>query len=172
VKEGERIASEIIEHLEEGGKLGFFTLFTHKSWSQVLEQTKVNNERPHLPEHFHALRRFFRLKGLRQDLGGRWDRQVATLGAPHVKEMGEEIEKTLIQYCDSIEDCLNWQEGTWLPMQQRLEDMGFRWDKFLAEQPPVVGGDGELKRMGRAVTDTLLPILDSRFKKLKLLQLE
>lgn len=172
VKEGERIASEILAHLEEGGKLGSFTLFTHKSWNQFLEQTKVSNERPRLPEHFHALRRFFRLKGLRQDLGARWDRQVARLGAPHAKEMGEEIEKTLMQYSDSIEDCLSWQERTWLPLQQRLEDMGFRWDKFLAEQPPVVGGDGELKRIERAVTDALLPILDSRFKRLKLLQLE
>jgi hypothetical protein len=171
VKEGERIASEIVAHLEEGGKLGSFTLFTHKSWSQFLEQTKADNERPHLPEHFHALRRFFRLKGLRQDLGARWDRQVATLGAPQAKEMGEELEKTLMQYCDSIEDCLNWQEGTWIPLRQRLEDAGFRWDKFLAEQPPVVGGDGELRRIGRAVTD-VLPVLDSRFKKLKRLQLE
>jgi very-short-patch-repair endonuclease len=172
VKDGERIASEILAHLEEGGKLGSFTLFTHKSWSQFLEQTRVSDERPHLPEHFHALRRLFRLKGLRQELGARWDRQVATLGAPYAKEMGDEIEKTLMQYCDSIEDCLSWQETIWLPLQQRLEDIGFRWDKFLAEQPAVVGADGELTRIGRAVTDALLPILDSRFKKLKLLQLQ
>ena len=86
--------------------------------------------------------------------------------------MGEEVEKTLMQYCDSIEDCLGWQEHTWLPLQQRLEDNGFRWDKFLAEQPAVVGSDGELARIHIAVTDALLPILDSRFKKLRLLQLE
>jgi len=42
------------------------------------------------------------------------------------------------------------------------------WDKFLAEQPAVVGSDGELVRIGIAVTDALLPIFDSRFKKLKL----
>jgi very-short-patch-repair endonuclease len=86
--------------------------------------------------------------------------------------MGEEIEKTLIQYCDSIEDCLGWQEHTWLPLQQKLEDIGFRWDKFLAEQPAVVGSDGELARIHIAVTEALLPILDSRFKKLRVLQLE
>jgi very-short-patch-repair endonuclease len=172
VKEQERIAGEILAHLEEGGKLGSFTLFTHKSWSQFLEQTKVNDARPRLPEHFHALRQFFRLQGLREDLCARWDRQVATLGTPHSREMGEEVEKTLMQYCDSIEDCLGWQEHTWLPLQQRLEDIGFRWDKFLAEQPAVVGSDGELARIHVAVTNALLPILDSRFKKLRLLQLE
>jgi very-short-patch-repair endonuclease len=171
-KEQERTASEIFAHLEDGGKLGSLTLFTHKTWSKFLEETKVNNARPGLPEHFHALRQFFRLKGLRGELGARWDRQVATLGTSRSSEMGEEVEKTLMQYCDSIEDCLGWQEHTWLPLQQRLGDIGFRWDKFLAEQPAVVGSDGELARIHIAVTDALLPILDSQFKKLRLLQLE
>ncbi|HJY89013.1 MAG TPA: AAA domain-containing protein, partial [Candidatus Acidoferrum sp.] len=171
-KEQERIAGEILAHLEDGGKLGSFSLFAHKAWSQFLEQTKVNNARPRLPEHFHALRQLFRLKSLREDLGTRWDRQVASLGAPHSSEMGEDVEKTLMQYCDSIEDCLGWQEHTWLPLQQRLEDSGFRWDKFLAEQPAVVGSDGELIRIRIAVTNAVLPILDSRYKKLRLLELE
>lgn len=172
VKEQERIAGEILAHFEEGGKLGSITLFTHKAWSQFLEQTKVNKARPRSPEHFQALRQFFRLQGLREDLGARWDRQVAALGTPHSTEIGEEIEKTLMQFCDPIEQCLDWQKNTWLPLQQQLEDLGFRWDKFLAEQPAVVGPEGELVRIHLAVTDALLPILDSRFKKLRLLQLE
>src|SRR5260221_514187 len=130
VKEQERIAGEILAHLDGGGKLGTITLFTHKSWSQFLEQTTVNKTRPHLPDHFQTLRQLFRLKGLRADLGARWDRQVATLGTPHSSEMGEELEKTLMQYCDSIEDCLDWQELMWLPLYQQLKDIGFRWDKF------------------------------------------
>jgi very-short-patch-repair endonuclease len=172
IKEQQRIAGEILAHLEDGGKLSSFTLFTHKSWSQFLEQTKVNEARPRLREHFQALHQLLRLKGLREDLRSRWDRQVASLGTPHSREMGEEVEKTLIQFCDSIEDCLGWQRRTWLPLQQRLDDIGFLWDKFLAEQPAVVGADGELTRIHIAVTDALLPILDSRFKKLKLLELE
>src|SRR6267142_4162167 len=171
LEDQERAAGEILSHLENGGKLGSFTLLTHKSWSQFIEQTRVNNARPRLPEHFHALRQLSRLKSLRRDLATRWDRQVAPLGTPHSNEMGEEVEKTLIQFCDSIEDCLGWHEHTWLPLQQQLEDLGFRWEKFLAEQPAVVGSDGELVRIGLAVTDSLSPVLDSRFKKLKLLQL-
>ena len=171
-KDQEHIAAEILAHLENGGKLGSITLFTHKSWSQFLDATKINSARPRLSEHFQTLRQFFRLQGLREDLGARWDRQVATLGAPQAKEMGEEIEKTLMQYCDAIEGCLSWQERIWLPLQQRLEDIGFRWQKFLAEQPAVVGPDGELARIYNAVNEALLPILDSRYKKLKLLQLE
>ena len=52
VKEQERIAGEILAHLEDGGKLGSFTLFTHKAWSQFLEQTKVNHARPRFPSIF------------------------------------------------------------------------------------------------------------------------
>ncbi|PYU69461.1 MAG: hypothetical protein DMG49_13335, partial [Acidobacteria bacterium] len=144
----------------------------HKSWNHFIESTKVNNAHPRLPEHFHALRKLSRLKTLRQDLASRWDRQVAALGTPPSSEMGEEVEKTLMQFCDSIENCLGWHEHTWLPLQQQLEDLGFRWEKFLAEQPAVVGADGELVRIGKAVNQSLLAILDSRYKRLKLLQLE
>jgi very-short-patch-repair endonuclease len=171
-QEQERIAGEILAHLEGGGKLGTITLFAHKAWSRFLEQAKVNNARPRRPEHFEALGQFLRLQGLREELGARWDRQVATLGTPPSKEMGIEVEKTLMQYCDSIEQCLDWQQGAWLPMERQLEDSGFRWGRFLAEQPAVVGSEGELARIHSAVTEVLLPILDSRFRKSRLLQLE
>ena len=92
-KEQERIAGEILAHLEDGGKLGSFVLFTHKSWGQFLEQTKVNNARPRLPEHFHALRQLFRLKGLREDLGARWDRQVAILGTARSSEWASTLRR-------------------------------------------------------------------------------
>jgi len=172
LEDQERIAGEILAHLENGGKLGSFALLTHKAWSQFIDSAKVNKAKPRLPEHFQALRKLARLKTFRQDLAGRWDRQMAPLGTPSSGEMGEEVEKTLMQFCDAIEDCLGWHEQTWLPLQQQLEDLGFRWDKFLAEQPAVVGADGELVRIGKAVAHSLLPILDSRFKKLRLLQLE
>jgi len=172
LEDQERVAGEILRHLENGGKLGSFALLTHKSWSHFVESAKVKNAPPRLAEHFQALRKLAHLKNLRQELAGRWDRQVAALGTPPSSEMGEEVEKTLMQFCDSIENCLGWHEHTWLPLEQQLEDLGFRWEKFLAEQPAVVGADGELVRIGKAVTNTLLPILDSRYKKRKLLQLE
>jgi very-short-patch-repair endonuclease/DNA polymerase III delta prime subunit len=168
----ERIAGEIVAHLNNGGKLGSVTLLTHRAWSQFIESTKVNKSHPRLADHFQALGRMARLKNLREELSGRWDRQMATLGTPGSGEMGEEIEKTLLQYCDSIEDCLSWHSHTWRPLQQQLGDLGFKWEKFIAEQPAVIGADGELVRIGKAVSNSLLAILDSRFKKLKLLQLE
>ena len=167
-----RVATEILGHLEQGGKLGSFVLLTHKSWNQFIDAAKVNRARPKLLEHFRALHTLVRLENHRRDLSARWDRQMAPLGAPPSSQMGEEAEKTLMQYCDAIEDCLSWHEFAWLPLQQQLEDLGFRWEKFLAEQPAVLGAEGELLRLGKAVSNALLPILDSRYQKLRLLQLE
>src|SRR5207245_656121 len=171
-EELQRIATEILGHLEQGGKLGSFALLTHKAWNQFVDTAKVNRARPKQLEHFRALYTLAHLENLRRQLSARWDRQMAPLGAPPSSQMGEEVEKTLMQYCDAIEDCLHWHESTWLPLQQQLADLGFRWEKFLAEQPAVIGAEGELVRIGKAVTNALLPILDSRFNKLKLLQLE
>jgi very-short-patch-repair endonuclease len=168
----QRIAGEILAHLETGGKLGSFTLFTHKSWDQFIETAQVNHAQARTPEHFIALMKLARLKKLRQELCGRWDRQMAPLGTPASGQMGAEVEKTLMQYCDALEDCLGWHEHAWLPLQEQLTDFEFKWEKFLAEQPAVVGAHGELVRIGKAVTDSLLPILESRIKKQKLLQIE
>jgi very-short-patch-repair endonuclease len=172
LEDQQRIAGEILAHLEQGGKLGSFTLLTHKSWNQFIESAKVNHSRPRLREHFRALDKLAHLRNLRRELSMRWDRQVVSLGAPGSTHMGEEVEKTLMQFCDSIKDCLSWHECTWLPLQQQLADLGLRWEKFLAEQPAVIGAEGELIRLGKAVTDALLPVLDSHFQKLRLLQLE
>src|SRR5262249_25731549 len=64
----ERVASQILAHLENGGKLGSIALLTHKSWKNFIESTKVNNVQPRKPEHFQALRQLLRLQMLRNDL--------------------------------------------------------------------------------------------------------
>jgi very-short-patch-repair endonuclease len=171
-EELQRIAREILGHLEQGGKLGSFALLTHKAWNQFIDLAKVNRAHPKQLEHFRALHTLSHLQNLRRQLSARWDRQMAPLGAPPSSQMGEEVEKTLMQYCDAIEDCLNWHESTWLPLQQQLVDLGFRWEKFLAEQPAVLGAEGELLRLGKAVAEALLLILNSRYQKLRLQQFE
>src|SRR6266566_935749 len=167
-----RVATEILGHLEQGGKIGSFTLLTHKAWNQFIDSAKVNRGRPRSLEHFRTLHTLAQLENLRRELSARWDRQMAPLGAPPSSQMGAQAEKTLMQYCDSVEDCLGWHRSTWLPLQQQLADLAFRWEKFLAEQPAVLGAEGELLRLGQAVSDALLPILDSRRKKLRVLELE
>ena len=66
-----RIATEILGHIEQGGKLGSFVLLTHKSWSQFVDSAKVSRARPRLLEHFRALHTLARLENHRRELSAR-----------------------------------------------------------------------------------------------------
>jgi very-short-patch-repair endonuclease len=158
----EKTALEIHAHLREKGNLGFVAMLTHQSWKQLLQSVTVNGTQPKLPEHFLAISKFCRVKLLRRDLSARWDRQMVPLGASPSRGLGNEIEKSAVQYCAPIRECLSWSSCTWAPIEQELRQAGFVWEKFIAEQPPGVGGDGELRRLQQAVTKTLLPILAAR----------
>ena len=108
LEDQERISIEILAHFENDGQPGFFTYLAHRSWKAFVEGSTVNGKTPTLREHFEALRTSARLRILRRDLATRWDRQVATAGSASSSTMGSEPEKTLIQFCDPIANCLAW----------------------------------------------------------------
>jgi very-short-patch-repair endonuclease len=161
------VADDILEYLETGGTLGTLALWKHKEWSQFIASARVNGGRPRLKAHFEALRKLARIKILRRDLGSRWDRQIAPLGAASSSEMGTAVENTLIQFCDPIRDCLGWHVRTWAPLQEELQGLGFKWDKFITAQPICIGAYGELTRIERAVVLALSAILSARLHRLK-----
>lgn len=161
-EEQEKTALEIHGHLRQNGNLGFVMLLMHKSWKQLIETTKVGGSRPTLPEHFTAISKFCRTKILRRDLAARWDRQMAPLGASTSTVLGEDIETSAVQYCAAIRDCLSWSSRTWTPVEKELRGAGFRWQQFMAEQPPSPGPDGDLHRLYQAVSTHLVPILTAR----------
>src|SRR5260370_3128182 len=168
LEEEEQVADETLQHLELGGKRNALVLWKHQTWRAFIAGARINdNGRPRLAAHFDALRKQARLKILRREIGGRWDRQVALLGAPSSSQMGEAVENTLIQFCDLIQDRLAWHENVWKPLQEELRCLGFLWDKFIAAQPVSAGAFGELARIERAVVIGLAPILFSRLNKLK-----
>lgn len=162
LEQQEQTATEIHGHLRTGGGLGFFSLLTHRRWKQFIRTTRVDGDEPKLADHFLAASKFSRIKLSRKNLAVRWDRQMAPLGASPSAEMGTEIEKAAIQFCAPIRNCLVWHSQIWSPVEKELREAGFLWDKFLSEQPAVVGDDGELRRLGSAVTDSLPPILAAR----------
>jgi very-short-patch-repair endonuclease len=167
LEQQEQTATEIHGHLRTGGGLGFFSLLTHRRWKQFIRTTRVDGDEPKLADHFLAASKFSRVKLFRKNLAVRWDRQMAPLGASTSAEMGIEIEKAAIQFCAPIRDCLAWYLQIWSPVEKELREAGFLWDKFLAEQPVVVGEDGELRRLRSAVADSLPPILAARGDYLK-----
>src|SRR5258706_2168925 len=162
LEDQEKTAVEIHTHLRENGSLGFLTLFTQKAWKQLIQTVSVNGSQPKLPEHFLAISLLCRVKLMRRDLSARWDRQMTPLGASSSRAMGDEIEKSAVQFCEPIRDCLAWSSRTWGPLEKELKQVGFFWEKFMSEQPAVVGADGELRRLQQTVSTSLLPILAAR----------
>ncbi len=171
LEQHEQTATEIHGHMRSGGGLGFFSLLTHRRWKRFVQTTRVDGDQPKLPDHFLAASKFSRVKLLRRNLATRWDRQMAPLGASSSTEMGTEIEKGAIQFCGPIRDCLAWHSQIWSPTEKELRETGFVWDKFLSEQPVVVGDDGELVGLRRAVQDSLPPILAAHCDHLKWIEI-
>jgi very-short-patch-repair endonuclease len=172
LEQQERLATEILAHFEQVGEPGFFTFLTHRSWKAFVDGSEVNGKTPILREHFEALRTSTRLRISRRDLATRWDRQVAVSGSASSSRMGSEPEKTLLQFCDPIANCLAWHEKTWLPLEKELKELGFLWDKFMAEQPVVLGPTGEVTRLAKAISGPLPAILAARFNRMRLQQVE
>jgi very-short-patch-repair endonuclease len=167
LEDSERTANEILEHFRGGAKLGVFALLTHGNWKALQRSTTVNGGQPESHEHFQAVAAALRTRILRRDLGGRWDRQMGTLGAPPSHKLGGEIEKGAAQYCDPIRAAVRWTVETWKPIEDELKSYGFLWDRFIADQPPELGEFGELRRLHKAVRVALLPVLVSRIHKLE-----
>jgi very-short-patch-repair endonuclease len=167
LEQQQRVIDDILEYLETGGRLSQLVLWKHKDWGQFMASARVNGGRPRLAAHFEALRKLARMKILRRDLALRWDRQIAPLGAASSNEMGAAVENTLIQFCDPIRDCLLWHTRTWAPLQEELQSLGFKWDKFITAQPICIGAYGELTRIERAVAVALSAILSARLHRLR-----
>ncbi len=163
----ECVAQEILRHLEAGGKLGLLTLLAHPSWKRFIHQTRVSTRRPRTVEHFQALLVFVRLEILHDELAGRWDRQMATLGAPSSSEFGDELGRSCAQFSPGIRHCLEWYDNIWSPLENNLKSMGFRWDAFIEEQPPNSAPYGELARLREATINSLTEVIAARSNAIK-----
>ena len=163
----ERIVQEILRHLNGGGKLGPLTLLTHPSWKRLIHQTRVAPGQPRFVEDFRALLVLVRLKILRYELAGRWDRQMAKLSAPSSSEFGDEPGRACAQFSPAIRHCLEWYDNIWSPLERNLKMLGFHWDTFIEEQPPNLAPYGELFRLRDATINALPQVLSARSNAIK-----
>ncbi len=163
----ERIVQEIVNHLEGGGKLGPLTLLTHLSWKRLIHQTRVDPGQPRFVEDFRALLVLVRLKILRYELAGRWDRQMAKLNAPSSSEFSDDLGRECTQFSPAIRYCLEWYDNIWSPLERNLKSLGFHWDTFIEEQPPNFAPYGEIVRLWDAAINALTQVLSARSNAIK-----
>ncbi|MFQ5917034.1 MAG: hypothetical protein ACE5I0_04400 [Candidatus Binatia bacterium] len=163
----ECVVQEILRHLEDRGKLGMLTLLARPSWKRFIHHSSVASGQPRIVEHFRALLVSVRLQILHDELAGRWDRQMATLGAPSSSEFGDELGRTCSQFSPAIRHCLEWYDKIWSPLERDLKSIGFRWDAFIEEQPPNFTPYGEIVRLREATINSLTQVISARSNAIK-----
>ncbi len=162
------VVDQIIQHLEQTGKLTKIILALHPTWIRLINCAGTVDGSPTSLTHFMALKQLIALSITRQQLAGRWDRMLGVHGEPMSEALPEDIENTCLQYRPAIENCLNWHKDRWLPAEKSLIDSGFKWETFMSAQPVNPSSFGELIRLRDAVTGNLQSILTSRCNQLKL----
>ncbi|HEX6778372.1 MAG TPA: AAA domain-containing protein, partial [Ktedonobacterales bacterium] len=155
----EQTLDDICDALQDGGKLSSFQLMRHRDWKTIIEQARVKNRTPELPEHFEALRALVRLQSARANLVDRWQRQMTTLDGPDGATLGAAPEKACHQYVPLLHQCLEWFPATWRPLAQALDQQGFAWDVFMIELPVNLAEYGDLLRLRDAALQRLPDIM-------------
>ncbi len=136
------ILNEIVVHLEGGGGLGLKTRITKRSWHRLIESCRIEGRIPQTVDEFRALQALANLLESRGRFSGRWRRSVENLGGPTAESLGNRPEHAAQGYATEIRARLNWRIQAWEPLIEELGAVGFRWEDWLAEHPPVPGEHG------------------------------
>lgn len=152
----------IIRHIQSGRRLGRLTLIMHSEWKRLISESRIGQRTPSRVEHFEALRTLANLCTTRRELAVRWTRHMTPLGAPNLEVLGESIEKVCVQFVELIRRHLDWHEETWMPLENELRGLGFKWSEFLQEVTPSLHAYGDLVRLRDGVNHHLPAIFAAR----------
>ena len=154
------VLDQIVGHLERGGSLGFKTRLTQRAWHQLIDVCRVEDRAPQTLDEFRALRALARIVDSRNRFAARWRRAVEALGGPAVE--GKSPERTAQGLAEQIRRRLDWRATAWEPLIAELDAVGFSWERWLSEHPPVPGDHGELTRVQRAATGRLAEVIEAQ----------
>ena len=158
-----RILSEVVAFQEGGGRLGFATRITKRSWHRLIAACKVADGRePQTHEEFLALRAAAELQLDRTRFVARWRRLVESVDGPSIESLQSAPERVATGYEPEIRRRLEWRDKDWEPLVDELRDAGFRWTAWLEGYPPAPGDHGDLDRVRSAVVDGLVTIIEGR----------
>ena len=164
------LALEIHEHLLRGGRLGWLWLPWRLHWKKALSIWTVQGRPPKTADQVAAILRLLSVKISRTELQVLWEGLMAAHGAPGLAELGEEPERAASQFASIIREVLDWWPRRWTPLEQRLRDIGFEWQRFVGEQPPDLNRYGEMRRIMTAVQNRLIGDLERTKKHLESLR--
>jgi hypothetical protein len=167
------IILELERHLYQGRRLGAFDLLFRPAWRSLIANARVNGQQPTKGEHFRALAALASRALSNLGLMNRWDRQMASLGAPHSDQFPYDNPASVAkQFIPSIRDFLSWHAKQWRPIEAELKSLGFRWQDFLAELATNLAVPSELLRLRDAAQNQIPEVLMARAYLARRLKLE
>ena len=156
-----KTARAIAEHLEAGKRFGPLVRFSKPGWAELIRTSRVSGQPPSEAAHFRALESLMTIDSLRGDLARRWDRQMASRGAPSADELGRRPEERAAHHATEIRSALSWHDECWSPCAARIEELGLDFDQ-LSRQSPRTDATSELAHLREVVRTALEPALEQR----------
>ncbi len=150
----------IIRHLEAGKKLGRLSTMMKPEWKELIESSTVQSGQPKTLTHFRAILQHLEIRMFRDKLMQRWDRQMTSLGAPSVSDLGRRPERKVKKYAAEITAALDWYADIWGPCQKRIQELGLDWDKFKRDKG--ADANSELQSTRELILNELEPLIETR----------
>ena len=157
-----RTCLTIIRHLESGKKLGRLSTMMKREWKELIESSRVQSGQPRTLSHFHAILYHLEIGMFRDELMQRWERQMASLGAPSVRDLGRRPERKVKKYAAEITRALDWYADVWAPCEERIRELGLDWDKFQRAKASGSNASSVLQGTREVVLSELEPLIESR----------
>jgi very-short-patch-repair endonuclease/Cdc6-like AAA superfamily ATPase len=157
-----RICTEILNHLKAGKKLKKLSTMLKPEWQTLIDSCSVDDGPPSRREHFQAILHCLEIRGMRDALCRRWDRQMDSLQSPKSNELGRKPEKTARQYSDKIMLALNWHDEAWSKCEEAFDVCGIDWKRLANKVPLQQSSHGETLRVRDVLLNQVPQLLETR----------
>lgn len=166
------IVSQIGEHLDAGGRLGFLQLATHSEWRLLIKTARVTAGQPRHRDHFAALARLAELEVARLSLEMPWNATIGQHLQQAFNSLGQAPELACRALVSEIRRCLDWHGAVWLPFTFRFKSQGLQLDELLARIPREASPISEYLAIERLVSSILPAMLVAEAGRRKLRECE
>jgi very-short-patch-repair endonuclease len=154
--------TQMRDHLAAGRGIGWFSMLTRGSWKRARRVCRVNRRSPISLNDFRALAGFIELHTQRRELAQRWDHQVASRGLPKFDELASPPEITAHASTAQFGRLLSWWIGAFVPVQQALHQLGFRWQLWHDRTAARAAHLSPFERDREILSASLLPLVAVR----------
>ena len=152
----------IIRHLKSGKTLGRLSTMMNPEWKKLIESSNVQSGHPKTLTHFRAIFQHLEIRQFRDKLMQRYDRQMASLGAPSVHSFGRRPERKIKKYAAEIRRALSWYTDVWAACEERIQELGLDWEKLQRAKAKGNSANPDLQGTRELVVNELEPLIESR----------